>query len=75
MLTAGVGYPFGPVELLATGVWVPTSSVQVTNSQVVQTNTNQGVPGDVVGNGSYSSGGWIAGLGIRGKFGGSPGLH
>jgi hypothetical protein len=52
-------------------VWIPTSSVTVTNSQVVQTNTNAGVPGDVVGNGAYSSGGWIAGLGIRGKFGGS----
>jgi long-subunit fatty acid transport protein len=72
MLTTGVGYPFGPVEVLATAVWVPDASVQVTNSQVVQTNTNPGVPGDVVGNGSYTSGGWIAGLGIRGKFGGSP---
>jgi long-subunit fatty acid transport protein len=71
MLTAGVGYPFGPIEVLATGVWIPSQTVTVTDSQVMQTNTNAGVVGDVVGNGRYTSGGWIAGLGIRGKFGGS----
>jgi long-chain fatty acid transport protein len=71
MLTAGAGYPFGPVEVLLTAAWVSPSHVTValSQSQVVQTNTNAGVPGDVVGAGTYSTSGWIAGLGIRGKFG------
>jgi long-chain fatty acid transport protein len=73
MLTAGVGYELGPLELLATGVFVPATQVTITNSQVVQTNTlaDPSLPQDVVGNGTYTTGGWILGVGIRGRFGGS----
>jgi long-chain fatty acid transport protein len=68
-VTGGASYPVGPVELVATGAWSPTQSVTVTNSEVRQVTNSPSVPGAVVGNGVYTSGGWIASLGIRGSFG------
>jgi len=71
-VTGGASYPVGPVELVATGAWSPTQTLVVTNSEVKQVTNKSDVAGDVVGNGVYTSGGWIASLGIRGSFGPAP---
>ena len=67
-LTGGLGYSFGPVEVLAGGAFLPTQSKDVTNSQVAQANTYP-TPSAIVGNGTYISGGWMVTAGIRGRFG------
>jgi long-subunit fatty acid transport protein len=68
-LTGGVEYPVGPVQLLVTGAWTPTVTLDVTDSDVRQVTNNPAVPGNVVGNGVYTSGGWMASVGVRGNFG------
>ncbi len=67
--TGGLEYALGPVSLLVTGAWTPTQEKTVTNSQVRQSTTDTEVEGSVIGNGTYRSGGWILGLGVRGSFG------
>lgn len=67
--TGGASYGLGPVELVLGGAFTPQTSLVVDNSQVRQVTSNADVPGVVVGNGTYSSGGWIATFGIRGRFG------
>ncbi len=68
-VTGGVEYPVGPVSLLLTGAYSPTVSLAVTDSAVAQVTNNPAVPGQVVGNGVYTSGGWVASVGVRGNFG------
>lgn len=68
-VTGGASYVVGPVELVLGGAFTPTQTVVVTTSEVRQITSDHAVPGNVVGNGTYTSGGWIATLGIRGRFG------
>ncbi|MBM4380609.1 MAG: outer membrane protein transport protein [Deltaproteobacteria bacterium] len=71
-VTGGASYPVGPVELVLSGAYTPTQTLVVTDSAVRQVTNKADVPGNVVGNGVYTSGGWIASLGIRGNFGPTP---
>lgn len=68
-ITGGVGYSLGSVELIAAGAFLPSQERRVSGSQIVQTQTNPGVAGAVVGDGTYRSGGWLMTLGARGHFG------
>ncbi len=69
-LSAGVGYRAGPLDILAGAAYTPPVSKEIQNSEVRAGSTDPAVPGGVVGIGSYTSGGWVATLGIRGRFGG-----
>ncbi|MHB8873993.1 MAG: OmpP1/FadL family transporter [Myxococcaceae bacterium] len=69
-LTAGAGYKFQGFEVVAAGVYTPPVTKEVTTSEVRAGSTDASVPGAVVGLGTYTSGGWIASVGIRGSFGG-----
>ena len=68
-VTAGVEYGFGPLSAVLTGAYTPFQQLQISNSLVTQANTDPSVPGSVIGNGTYTTGGWIVGLGVRGTFG------
>jgi long-subunit fatty acid transport protein len=69
-VTGGVGYSFGPVEVLGGAAWTPVLTKEITNSEVRAGNTDPTIPGMVVGNGTYTSGGWVGTIGVRGTFGG-----
>lgn len=69
-ITGGAEYALGPVSILLTGAYQPSQTIEVTNSEVRQANTDPATMGSVVGNGTYTTGGWIVGAGIRGSFGG-----
>jgi long-chain fatty acid transport protein len=69
LITAGLGYALGPVEVVGAFAYHPTGTVSVTNSEVRAANA-LGVQGSVIGNGVYNSGGFQASLGVRGHFGG-----
>ncbi len=68
-VTGGLEYALGPVSLLVTGAFTPTQEKTVTTSEVRQSTTDPGVPGAIIGNGTYRSGGWIVGFGVRTSFG------
>lgn len=68
-LNAGLEYDTGPVSLVLVGSYLPWQQVEVTQSEVRQSNTDLDTGGSVIGNGTYTTGGWIAGLGVRGRFG------
>ncbi len=69
-LTAGAGYALGPVELVGVFAYTPTASRDVNDTKVVSTSTDPDIQGALIGNGTYSSSGWIGSIGIRGHFGG-----
>lgn len=67
--TGGLEYPLGPVSLVLAGAVTPVQTLEVSDSLVTQANTDPGVPGSVIGNGTYTTGGWIVGVGVHGSFG------
>ena len=69
-VTAGAEYEAGPIDVVLSGAWLPTQTKDVRTSEVRQANTDPAVAGSVIGNGTYRSGGWIVGLGLRAHFGG-----
>lgn len=69
-LNGGLEYDTGPISIVAVGSYLPWQQVEVTSSEVRQSNTDSATRGSVIGNGTYTTGGWIAGLGVRGRFGG-----
>lgn len=69
-ITGGVGYALGPIELSATGAFLPWQIKEVRTSEVRQATTDPTVAGGVVGNGNYTVGGWIGSLAVSGHFGG-----
>lgn len=68
LVTAGAGYELGPVELVGAFAFLPEQKKTVTNSEARLLNTNPGAKGEVVGNGAYTSSGWVATVGVRGHF-------
>jgi len=70
LLTLGAGYRLGPFELVGAVAVLPPRNMSVQNSEVTATNA-LGLPGTVVGNGRYSSGGFQGSLGLRARWGGS----
>jgi long-chain fatty acid transport protein len=66
--TAGAEYPLGPLIVALTGALLPTQTKEVSHSEIRQTNTN-GFEGGVVGNGTYRSGGYVVGLGVKSALG------
>ncbi len=68
-LTAGAGYTFGPLEVVGAFAFTPPSTRDVNDSEVRATSTDRSLAGPIVGNGAYTSGGWVASLGVRGHFG------
>ncbi|MFZ5470105.1 MAG: OmpP1/FadL family transporter [Myxococcota bacterium] len=79
IVAAGVGYRFGNFDFLLGGAYSPPVTLEVTQSHVRAGNTDASVqqacaqtPTCTVGLGTYVSGGYIATLGIRGRFGGAP---
>ncbi len=72
-LTAGASYSMGPVDLTVSGAYLPAGTRVVnaaSGTEVLSVNTDASVPSARVGYGVYTSGGWIASAGLRGKFGG-----
>lgn len=70
--TGGLEYEAGPLDVILSGAWTPTQTKDITTSAVRQANTDPTIQGNVVGNGTYASGGWIASVGVRGRFGVGP---
>ncbi len=67
-LTGGVTGHFGPIDIIAGFSWTPTTTVDISDSQQRQGQTDPNLAGGVVGNGRYVVGGWIVNLGVRGTF-------
>ena len=66
--TAGLGYQLGALEVLGGFAFAPTLTQEVTTSGVRAISTDPQTPGGIVGLGTYSSGGWVGTLGVRGRF-------
>ena len=66
------GYVSDSLDMARFGHEHPAQTLVVTDSEVRQVTNNPAIAGAVVGNGVYTSGGWIASLGVRGTFGPSP---
>jgi long-subunit fatty acid transport protein len=71
-LTGGVTGHLGPIDVIAGFTWTPTTTVNITDSQQRQGQTDTALMGGIVGNGQYVVGGWILNLGVRGTFDLSP---
>lgn len=67
-LTGGVTGHLGPIDVIAGITWTPTTTVNITDSEQRQGQTNPGFAGGVVGLGQYVVGGWILNVGVRGNF-------
>lgn len=67
-LTGGVTGHLGPVDVIAGFVWTPTTTLNITDSEQRQGQTDASVRGGIVGNGQYVVGGWIVSLGLRGNI-------
>jgi long-chain fatty acid transport protein len=70
-VTAGVEYTRGPWTAVLSGALLPGQTREIRSSEVRQTNTDVTRDGAVIGNGTYTSAGWIAALGVRTTFGGA----
>ncbi len=71
-MTGGLGFKVGPIEILLGAAGSPTVTHAVTSSTSLAANTNAPIiNGDSIGSGIYTSGYFMATLGIRGHFGGS----
>lgn len=67
--TAGLEYTRGSWTAVLSGAFLPSQQREISSSEVRQTNTDPSREGSVIGNGTYSSGGWMAALGLRAHFG------
>jgi long-chain fatty acid transport protein len=70
-ISGGVTAHLWKLDLVAGVAGSPPVNKAVTTSLVTAGSTDPEIPGSVVGLGLYSSGGWIATVGLRGHFGGS----
>ncbi len=71
-VTGGVTGHFGGVDVVASGIFTPTTTTVVTDSKQLQAQTDATVAGGPIGNGIYTSGGWVVNVGVRGHFGQTP---
>lgn len=69
IVAGGLTGHLGPVELMAGGLFTPTNTTVVTDSQVVRGQTSSEPTPGAVGNGIYTSGAWGLIFGIRAHFG------
>jgi long-subunit fatty acid transport protein len=69
IVAGGLTGHLGPVELMAGGLFTPTVTTVVTDSQVVRGQTSPEPPPGAVGNGIYTSGAWGLIFGVRAHFG------
>ena len=67
--TVGLDYAFPNVIVSTAFAYTLPQTKEITASDVRQSNTDNAIPGAVIGNGTYSSGGWIFSFGLRGRFG------
>ncbi len=67
--TLGLDYALPNVIVSTAFAYTPPQTKEIATSDVRQTNTDHAIPGAVIGNGTYSSGGWIFSFGLRGRFG------
>lgn len=67
-LTGGVTGHLGPIDVVAGFTWTPTLTLNISDSEQRQGQTDASLRGGVVGNGQYVVGGWILNLGVRGNF-------
>jgi long-subunit fatty acid transport protein len=67
-LTGGVTGHLGPIDVIVGLTWTPTTTLNITDSQQRQGQTDASLMGGIVGNGQYVVGGWILNLGVRGNF-------
>ena len=67
-LTAGLTGHLGPIDLIGAIAWTPTVTSEVTQSEVRRQQTDPTQPAGVIGTGTYTSGGFVATLGVRGHF-------
>lgn len=72
MVSAGASVHLSDFDLVLGGAWFPTVTKEITNSEVRAGSTFKDVEGGVIGNGVYTSGGWIMTFGVRGTFGRKP---
>ncbi len=68
-VTLGASVHLAQFDVVLAGAYSPAVTTTVQDSQVRQGQTDSTVTGSVIGNGLYTSGGWIASLGVRGHFG------
>lgn len=68
-LTAGASVHLSNVDLVAGAAFTPPTTTVETASDVLQGQTDSTVKGNAVGNGVYTSGGWLASIGVNGHFG------
>jgi long-subunit fatty acid transport protein len=67
-LTGGVTGHLGPIDVVAGIAYTPSITLNITDSNQRQGQTNEGLMGGVVGNGQYDVGGWVLSVGVRGNF-------
>lgn len=67
-LTGGVTGHFGPVDVVAGFVYTPTTTLNITDSEQRQGQTDATLKGGIIGNGQYVVGGWMVSLGLRANF-------
>lgn len=66
--TAGASLHLGPIDLVAGAGFTPTVTKSITQSSVRASTSDQSVTGAITGAGVFTTGGWMATLGVRGRF-------
>jgi long-chain fatty acid transport protein len=67
-VTGGLTGHLGPLDLVAAFAFTPTVSSTITESQVLRQQTDPTVTAGAIATGLYTSGGWVATVGLRGHF-------
>lgn len=68
-LTLGVSFDLGPVRVDVAAARIMQGTRTVENSQITQVNPTNPTQTSIVGNGTYESGFWTAGIGASWRFG------
>jgi long-subunit fatty acid transport protein len=71
-VTGGVAVHVSGFDVVASAIYTPTVTTVVTDSKQLQGQTDPTIPGGPIGNGIYTSGGWVVNFGVRGRFGATP---
>jgi hypothetical protein len=71
VFTGGLGFHFWGIDVYAGAAGSPTQTIAVTNSTSRAGSTDPTIQGSVVGNGIYTTGTFMATIGVRGHFGGA----
>lgn len=67
-VTGGLTGHLGPIDLVAAFAFTPTVNSTITESSILRQQTDPTVTAGTIATGLYTSGGWIATVGVRGHF-------